>query len=166
METASINTIKTQLGNIRQNLDAFREYHKAQGSNMVVCNYGSENEYSLKGVIGGVKNILDDLGFLTRSHNLFLKLSTLSERNEMIQQLNQLNNTLANRQVPNIVIYLDALKSKLRTYNLRTDRCQREQRCQRGQVSGMRKLIPQRIFIHKNSNIRKRNRMICHVRQE
>ena len=145
METASINTIKTQLGNIRQNLDAFREYHKAQGSNMVVCNYGSENEYSLKGVIGGVKNILDDLGFLTRSHNLFLKLSTLSERNEMIQQLNQLNNTLANRQVPNIVIYLDALKSKLRTYNLRTDRCQREQRCQRGQVSGMRKLIPQRI---------------------
>jgi len=122
METASINTIKTQLGNIRQNLDAFREYHKAQGSNMVVCNYGSENEYSLKGVIGGVKNILDDLGFLTRSHNLFLKLSTLSERNEMIQQLNQLNNSLANRQVPNIVIYLDALKSKLRTYNLRTDR--------------------------------------------
>ena len=122
METASINTIKTQLGNIRQNLGAFREYHKAQGSNMVVCNYGSENEYSLKGVIGGVKNILDDLGFLTRSHNLFLKLSTLSERNEMIQQLNQLNNSLANRQVPNIVIYLDALKSKLRTYNLRTDR--------------------------------------------
>ena len=89
---------------------------------MVVCNYGSENEYSLKGVIGGVKNILDDLGFLTRSHNLFLKLSTLSERNEMIQNLNQLNNSLANRQVPNIVIYLDALKSKLRTYNLRTDR--------------------------------------------
>ena len=122
METASINTIKTQLGNIRQNLDAFREYHKAQSSNMVVCNYGSENEYSLKGVIGGVKNILDDLGFLTRSHNLFLKLSTLSERNEMIQNLNQLNNSLANRQVPNIVIYLDALKSKLRTYNLRTDR--------------------------------------------
>ena len=122
METASINTIKTQLGNIQQNLGAFREYHKAQGSNMVVCNYGSENEYSLKGVIGGVKNILDDLGFLTRSHNLFLKLSTLSERNEMIQQLNQLNNSLANRQVPNIVIYLDALKSKLRTYNLRTDR--------------------------------------------
>lgn len=122
METALIVDIKTQLANIQQNLDAFREYHKAQGTDMDVCNYGNESEYNLKGVIAGVKNILADIGFLTRSHNLFVKLSTFNERREINQQLQNLNSYLAGRQVPNIISVLDVLKTKLRTYNLRTDR--------------------------------------------
>lgn len=122
METALIVEIKTQLVNIQQNLDAFREYHKAQGTDMDVCAYGNEKEYNLKGVIAGVKNILADLGFLTRSHNLFVKLSTYNERREIYQQLQNLNSYLVNRQVVNVIAVLDTLKLKLRTYNIRTDR--------------------------------------------
>jgi uncharacterized coiled-coil DUF342 family protein len=122
MESASINAIKTTLDNIHQNFESFKAYHKTQGADMDVYSYGSENEYNLKGVIAGVKNILADLGFLTRSHNLFVKLSTFNERREINQQLQNLNSYLAGRQVPNIISVLDVLKTKLRTYNLRTDR--------------------------------------------
>lgn len=122
MESSSINAIKTTLDNIHQNYESFKSYHKTQGTNMDVYSYGSENEYNLKGVIAGVKNILADIGFLTRSHNLFVKLSTFNERREINQQLQNLNSYLAGRQVPNIISVLDVLKTKLRTYNLRTDR--------------------------------------------
>lgn len=122
MESASIIAIKTTLDSIHQNFESFKAYHKTQGTNMDVYSYGSENEYNLKGVIAGVKNILADLGFLIRSHNLFIKLSTFNERREINQQLQNLNSYLASRQVPNIITVLDVLKTKLRTYNLRTDR--------------------------------------------
>lgn len=122
MESASIIAIKTTLDSIHQNFESFKAYHKTQGTNMDVYSYGSENEYNLKGVIAGVKNILADLGFLIRSHNLFIKLSTFNERREINQQLQNLNSYLASRQVPNIITVLNVLKTKLRTYNLRTDR--------------------------------------------
>ena len=122
MESASIIAIKKSMENIYQSFESFRAFHKAQGTDMDVYSYGSENEYNLKGVIAGVKNILADIGFLTRSHNLFINLSTINERREINQQLQNLNTYLSNRQVPNIINILDVLKSKLRTYNLRTDR--------------------------------------------
>lgn len=122
METTSINTIKSLLADIQQNLDAFREYHKTRGTDMDVCSYGSENEYSLKGVIGGIKNILIDLRFLVRSHKLFLKLSAYTERKELIENLRSLNTSIVNNQTPQIVVFLDTIKSRLRSYNLRNDR--------------------------------------------
>lgn len=97
METTSINTIKSLLTDIQQNLDAFREYHKTHSTDMDTYIYGSEKEYNLRGIISGVKNISADLSFLTRSHNLFIKLSTHAERNEIIRCLRNLNNFLINR---------------------------------------------------------------------
>lgn len=122
METRTINEIKSTLDSIRQSLDAYREHHKNQGTDMDTCNYGSENEYNLKGIIGGIKNVLTDVSFLVRSHNLFFKLSAYNERTEIKQLLQNLNNGLVNKNVTNIINNLDLLKIRLRTYNLRNDR--------------------------------------------
>lgn len=122
METTSIKSIETTLNNVLGSLNSFREYHKSQGVDMDTCCYGNESEYNLKSIIGGVKNILTDMGFLVRSHNLFLKLSSYSERNEILKQLQNLNNSLSNKQIQGVIDNLDSIKTRLRTYNLRTDR--------------------------------------------
>ena len=122
METGTMTAIKATLDSIRQNLDGFRDYHKAQGTDMDTCTYGRENEYCLRGIIGGIKNILIDVSTLVRSHILFLKLSTYNERVELNQNLGNLNSYLASRRVGEIVNSLEWLKSRLRTYNLRSDK--------------------------------------------
>lgn len=122
METGTMTAIKETLDSIRKNLDGFRDYHKAQGTDMDTCAYGQENEYCLRGIIGGIKNILIDVSTLVRSHILFLKLSTYNERVELNQNLGNLNSHLASRRVSEIVNSLEWLKSRLRTYNLRSDK--------------------------------------------
>ena len=39
-------------------------------------NYGSENEYSFKGIIGGIDCLLTDISTLTKAPNKFIALST------------------------------------------------------------------------------------------
>ena len=75
METTTIIAIRDLLSQVQENLDTYQQYHKDNNTDMDACSYGSEQEYCIKSLIAGVKNILTDLGYLTRSHNLFLKLS-------------------------------------------------------------------------------------------
>ncbi len=122
METTSIITIKDLLQQVQTNLDVYQQYHKDNGTDMDACAYGSEQEYSIKGLIAGIKNIMTDLSYLTRAHNLFLKLSTYSNRNEIRGHLSNLNTYLKNRNSTNIVSELEWLKNHLRTYCLRLDK--------------------------------------------
>lgn len=122
METGTMTAIKATLESIRQNLDGFKDYHKTQGTDMDSCAYGHEHEYCLRGIIGGIKNILIDVSTLVRSHILFLKLSTYNERKELNQYLTSLNNSLISRNTADIINILEWLKSRLRTYNLRSDK--------------------------------------------
>ena len=122
METASIIAIKNLLLQVQENLDTYQQYHKDNNTDMDACSYGSEQEYCIKSLIAGIKNILTDLGYLTRAHNLFLKLSTYANRNDIKSHLTNINTYLKNRNTANIVSELDWLKSNLRTYCLRLDR--------------------------------------------
>lgn len=122
METSSIVTIKDLLTQVHENLDAYQQYHKENSTDMDSCSYGAENEYCVKSIIAGIKNILTDLGYLTRSHNLFIKLSSYSSRIEIQNHLRDLNSHLRNRQTTNIVSDIEWLKNHLRTYCLRLDR--------------------------------------------
>lgn len=122
METASIVAIKNLLLQVQENLDTYQQYHKDNNTDVDACSYGSEQEYCIKSLIAGVKNILTDLGYLTRAHNLFLKLSTYANRNDIKSHLTNINTYLKNRNTANIVSELDWLKSNLRTYCLRLDR--------------------------------------------
>ena len=108
--------------NIQVNLEAYKKYQKDNSVDTDAYGYGNENEYNIKGIIAGIKNILTDVFFLTKSHNLFIKLSAYSDRTEIQSHLSHLNSQLAARQNRNIVSELEWLKKNLRTYNLRLDR--------------------------------------------
>ena len=122
METTTTIAIRDLLSQVQGNLDTYQQYHKDNNTDMDACSYGSEQEYCIKSLIAGVKNILTDLGYLTRAHNLFLKLSTYANRNDIKSHLTNINTYLKNRNTANIVSELDWLKSNLRTYCLRLDR--------------------------------------------
>ena len=122
METTTIIAIRDLLSQVQENIDAYQQYYKDNNTDMDACSYGSENEYCIKSIVAGIKNILTDLGYLTRSHNLFLKLSTYSNRTEIQNRLRDLSSHLRNRQTSNIVTDIEWLKNHLRTYCLRLDR--------------------------------------------
>lgn len=122
METATIKSIKGLLPAIETNLNSFRQYFKNQKTDLEAALYGDETEYSVSGIVAGVKNILIDMRFLVKSHNLFIKLSTLSERNQIFNELSNLNSYLSANRVTNVTRTLDQLKVLLRTYDLRIDR--------------------------------------------
>lgn len=122
METETIKKIKGLHGIIYTNLDQYRNYYKSQGIDMTTNSFGSENEYSLNDIIVGVQSILTDVSYLVRSHNLFIKISTYNERNNIVSLLNSLNNWISSRNNVNVVNLIEALKQMLRSYNTRIDR--------------------------------------------
>lgn len=122
METPTIKSIKGLLPTIDENIIRFRQYFKDQKTDLEAALYGDETEYSVNGIVAGVRNILSDMRFLVNSHNLFIKLSTLDERKQILNELSSLNSFLSANRVSNVTRSLDQLKLLLRTYNLRIDR--------------------------------------------
>lgn len=122
METTSIQAIKNLIPQIQENLNIYYQYHKDNNIDMDKLSYGQENEYSIKSLIAGIKNILTDIGYLTKSHNIFLTLSTYSDRKDIQNHLNNLNNHLRSKYTPSIATDIDKIKSHLRTYCLRLDK--------------------------------------------
>jgi chromosome segregation ATPase len=122
METGTITQIKGVKDQISINLESYKSYVKNQKIDLNTGQYGSENEYCINGIIAGVKNIMTDISFLVRSHDLFIKISTYTERQEINNLLSNLNSYLSTNQHANIATMLDSMKMKLRSYNLRIDR--------------------------------------------
>lgn len=91
METRSIIDITSLKDQIAENVELYRQRLRNQGADMNVAQYGNEQEYSLNGLIGGVKNILTDISYLVKAHNVFLQLSTYTDRNNIRVNLNNLN---------------------------------------------------------------------------
>ncbi len=122
METTSIKAIKNLLPLIQEGLEVYQKYHKDNGTDLDLFIIGTEKEYCIKSIIAGVKNILTDLTYLTNHHNLFLKLSTYSNRTEIKNHLDNLKKNLQNKNNTSIASELDWIKSHLRTYCLRLDK--------------------------------------------
>lgn len=79
--------------------------------------YGPENEYSYRGMIGGVESILTDISTLTQYENRFLKLSTYNGRNRILEYLNKIDTFINSPN--NLYQHLDKLKEELLKYNIR-----------------------------------------------
>jgi len=122
METKTIIEIKKKKEQIETNLETYKKRLKDQNADLNVGQYGSEGEYSLNSLVAGIKNILTDLSFLVNSHNVFIKMSTYSERETILSYLESLNTYIENNNHTNIAIQLDLLKVFLRCYNLRSDK--------------------------------------------
>lgn len=63
METTTIIAIRDLLSQVQENIDAYQQHHKDNNTDMDACSYGSENEYCIKSIVAGIKNILTDLGY-------------------------------------------------------------------------------------------------------
>ena len=103
---------------IREKRDEIREKIKALNlKNYENQRFGAENEYTYKGLIGGVESLLTDLSTLTQYENKFIKLSNYSERKQIADNL---INILSYLESPaNLYSYIEDLKIILRTYNIR-----------------------------------------------
>lgn len=122
METNTIKAIRDLIPQVEDNLNAYQLYHKNNGTDMDAYNWGSEKEYNIKGIIAGVKNIIADIKFLAKEHDLFFKISTYSSRNSIKSNFISLNSSLKNKQIQSIINSLDSLRDCLRTYCLQIDK--------------------------------------------
>ena len=67
METPTIKKIKDCIPYIEENLITFRKYFKEQNTDLEAALYGDETEYSVDGIVAGVKNIISDMRLQPRS---------------------------------------------------------------------------------------------------
>lgn len=79
--------------------------------------YGGENEYSFKGLVGGIESLLTDISSLTKAPRKFIKISTSSERTNIKNYLTKIETYFESPQ--NYLPQFDALKILLRSYNVR-----------------------------------------------
>ena len=122
MKTNSIIAIEELHKKISEKLTEYRKFYIEQGTNMDNPVYGSEKEYSLNAIIYSVQNILSDVSYLVRSHNIFLSIYTYNERENIKNNLNQLFQHLHNRNHAYVVSHIEQLKSLLRIWNIRVDK--------------------------------------------
>ncbi|WP_417940579.1 hypothetical protein [Flavobacterium sp. RS13.1] len=112
METTSIKNIRIIRDEIREKIKTAPIRDNKDNT------YGSENEYTYKGIIAGIENLLIDISTLTRSPNKFLALSTYSERSTIHSYLDTINTHFSTPN--NFIPQFEALKILLRSFNIRT----------------------------------------------
>ncbi|WP_320018669.1 hypothetical protein [Labilibaculum manganireducens] len=112
MELGTVTQIRTLRDNIREKIKTISK------SQYATTTYGGENEYTFKGVLGGVDALLTDISCLTKWPNKFVKFSTHAERNTIIQYLTRIDTHFNNPA--NYIAQFEALKVLLRNYNVRS----------------------------------------------
>lgn len=123
MTTTSISNIQSSLATLQENLPNFRKYLKENYTDtMNTGQWGSEQEYSPNGLLGGIQNIITDLTSLVENPEYFIRLSTYEDRQSIHQYLSRLSIDINNCYFSDIISRLDSLKKILRPYNLRTDK--------------------------------------------
>ncbi len=109
MATNTINQIKDLRDQIREN-------QKTIDKSVYESKYGPESEYTGKGIYLGLDSLLNDISYLIKAHAQFIKLSTHSERSNIISILSSINAYL--NDPVNLAAYIDQLKVQLRIYQV------------------------------------------------
>lgn len=108
----------TSIKNIRKERDEIREKIKSVNYSQFKTNtYGSESEYTFKGIIGGLDTLLIDITTLTKASNRFIAISTYTERNNIYSYLNTINSYFETPS--NYISYFEELKILIRNFNVR-----------------------------------------------
>ena len=115
MEIESIQNLR----NIRNTLRTTLKEFKTQEFNGK--KFGSELEYNAKGIIAGADAIVTDVATLIRSPKQFLQSSSYEERTELNSLLVKLNSELKTKNLSNVCVQIEKLKTVLRPYAIRYD---------------------------------------------
>lgn len=104
--------------NIRDAKNQIKESIKTVNiSNYAEQKFGYEEEYTYKGLLGGVDNLLTDITSLIKSPTQFLKLSTYQERQNILNALNNIQSYITDPN--NLWSLLDELKQAIRPFHIR-----------------------------------------------
>jgi hypothetical protein len=79
--------------------------------------YGSESEYTYRGLLGGLDCLLTDITTLTKAPSQFVKLSTYQERQQILNAIKNCDAYLSSPQ--NLITHLDNLKIAIRPFHIR-----------------------------------------------
>ncbi|REJ81347.1 MAG: hypothetical protein DWQ44_09855 [Bacteroidetes bacterium] len=111
MELTSVNNITELKNQIRDKIGGINK------SAFTTDKFGSEQEYTYKGLIGGADALLSDIGALVKTPEKFIRLSSYEDRQSLIQQLVNVKNSIDDPSA--LVGYIETLKSYLRPFNVR-----------------------------------------------
>ncbi|QCX37735.1 hypothetical protein FF125_04535 [Aureibaculum algae] len=111
MELTTINEIRELRDEIRESIKSLNlnEYKSLE--------YGKENEYNFRGLVGGIEALLTDISTLTQYPSKFVKVSTYTERINIKNYLTTINTYIESPN--NYITDFEALKILLRNYNVR-----------------------------------------------
>jgi hypothetical protein len=109
VELATIENIKNLRDSIREKIDGLTQYTKE--------NYGSEYEYSHKGLVGGIQALLTDISTLTKAKNKFIQISSHAERTNIVTYLGRIIDFFETPQ--NFISEFEALKLLVRSFGVR-----------------------------------------------
>ena len=121
METQSLINIKNAKEEFEKTLSNYKVELKEAGHTLNT-EIGNENEYTISSLIGGITNLMVDLSYLLKASNIFLKVSTLNERNNIYNYLTSLDGYLTSFNFQNAIDTLDNLKVLIRNYHIRGDK--------------------------------------------
>lgn len=109
VELGTIEGIKTLRDEIRLKIKDLSTYSKE--------NYGRENEYSHKGIVGGLQSLLTDISTLTKAKNKFIQISTFEERQNIYNYLVVIRDYFDTPS--NYIDHFESLKLILRSFGVR-----------------------------------------------
>ncbi|MDE0471429.1 MAG: hypothetical protein OXH57_05765, partial [Ekhidna sp.] len=111
MELGTINQIRAKRDSIREQIKSLNLSDQDSET------YGNENEYTFKGIIAGIEELLTDISTLTKYPQKFIKVSTYDERISIQSYLDMIDNDL---EIPNNYIsHFENLKILIRNYNVK-----------------------------------------------
>jgi len=79
--------------------------------------YGSESEYTFRGLLGGLDCLLTDITSLTKAPGQFVKISTYQERQLILNAIKNCDAYISSPQ--NLMTYLENLKVAIRPFHIR-----------------------------------------------
>jgi hypothetical protein len=111
MELTSITEIRELKNSLKEQI---AQTEKSTHGDSV---FGSESEYTYRGLLGGIDCLLTDITSLTKAPNQFLKLSTYQERQAILNGLKNIETYLPTPS--RLWQYLDNLKQAVRPFHIR-----------------------------------------------
>ncbi|MBA5248751.1 MAG: hypothetical protein FE834_04345 [Gammaproteobacteria bacterium] len=112
-EVQTITDIRTVKNQIKESIKTVSTSDYAEQK------FGNEEEYTYKGLLGGIDSLLTDITSLIKAPIQFLKLSTYQERQNILNALNNIQSQIYITDPNNLWRFLDELKQAIRPFHIR-----------------------------------------------
>lgn len=110
----------TTIKNLKELRDSIRESIKLiKVADYADQKYGSENEYSAKGLIGGINALVTDLAALLKNPNRLVQLTNYQDRLNLSSLFSNLNSYVLSKDLPSMAISVDQIKVLMRNFGVR-----------------------------------------------